>query len=45
MGALLWLPVMTCGAQQLPQSQVEIENQVNDLLSRMSLEEKIGQMH
>lgn len=45
MGALLWLPVMTYGAQQLPQSQVEIENQVNDLLSRMSLEEKIGQMH
>lgn len=45
MGVLLWFPLMTCGAQQLPQSTVEIEKRVNDLMSRMSLEEKIGQMH
>lgn len=45
MGVLLWLPFMTCSAQQLPQSQAEIENRVNALLSRMTLEEKIGQMN
>lgn len=45
MGVLLWLPLMTCGAQQLPQSQTEIEKRVNELLSGMTLEEKIGQMN
>lgn len=45
MGVLLWLPFMTCSAQQSPQSQAEIENRVNALLSRMTLEEKIGQMN
>lgn len=45
MGVLLWLPFMTCSAQQSPQSQAEIENRVNVLLSRMTLEEKIGQMN
>lgn len=44
-GVLLWLPLMTCGARQLPQSQLEVEKRVNELLSRMSLEEKIGQMN
>lgn len=44
-GIVLWLPLMTCGAQQLSQSKTEIEKRVNDLISRMSLEEKIGQMH
>lgn len=45
MGVLLWLPFMTCSAQQSPQYQAEIENRVNALLSRMTLEEKIGQMN
>ena len=44
-GVLLWLPLLTCGAQQLPQSRIEVEKKVDDLLSRMSLEEKIGQMN
>lgn len=44
-GILLWLPLMTCGAQQLSISEMEVERKVNNLLSHMSLEEKIGQMN
>lgn len=45
-GGLLLLPLIPCDAQQQrSKSEVEIENRVSKLLSRMSLEEKIGQMN